>query len=232
MKRFLTMVLCFGTSVILSACSWNNKSPSDDDNPGRTKEDVRTYVDASLRTSFYGDYEEYTANQYDTEENAIALYESEIQYYAEAMMYSFNIDSSLSEEETTEEYRKIAKTVLGKAKWEIKSVEYDEYKKQGTIELVLYPVDFLTIMDREIDAVTAELQNKYSAVDAQKCAEEEMTAIRRDYANMVIGVLKKKAGAAGNLEPVRKTYDIDYAEGILREDIRYEIEDILMGFGE
>lgn len=203
-----------------------------DDNWGGSEEDVLTYIDTALRASFYGDYTEYVENMYDTEENAIALYESEIEYYAESLMYYLDMDSSLLDEATIEEYYKIAETVLSKAKWEIGTVFYNEIDLTGNIELILYPIDFLEIIDDDVDMVIAEFQNKYSDVDPNACTEEELTAIEQDYANMILAVLNERAEETKVSDPISKEYDVDYVEGVISEDDWNEIDDILMGFVE
>ena len=203
-----------------------------DDNWGGSKEDVLTYVDTALRASFYGDFEEYVANLYDTEENASALYQSEIDYYAEGLMYYLDMDSSLLDEATIEGYRSIAKTVLGQAKWEITDFSYDEMNLKGTMGLVMYPIDFLELIDDDANAVIAEFQNKYSSVDPDSCTEEELKTIKQDYANMMLEAISARAGETGVSIPVTKVYNIDYAEGVISEDDWNEIDDILMGFGE
>lgn len=203
-----------------------------DDNWGGSEEDVRTYMDTALRTSFYGDYTEYVANMYDTEENAIELYESEVAYYAESLMYYLDMDSSVLDEVTIESYYKIAEMVLSKAKWEITNMQYDENTLTGTMELTLYPVDFLYIIDSDADMVIAEFQNKYSNVDPDSCTDEELAAIEQDYANMMLEVLNARAAETKVSDPVVKTYNIDYMTGVVTEDDWYEIDDILMGFEE
>ena len=203
-----------------------------DDNWGGSEEDVRTYMDTALRTSFYGDYTEYVANMYDTEENAIALYESEVAYYAESLMYYLDMDSSVLDEATIESYYKIAEMVLSKAKWEITNMQYDENTLTGTMELTLYPVDFLYIIDSDADMVIAEFQNKYSNVDPDSCTDEELAAIEQDYANMMLEVINARAAETKVSDSVVKTYNIDYMTGVVTEDDWYEIDDILMGFEE
>lgn len=203
-----------------------------DDNWGGSEEDVRTYIDTALRTSFYGDYTEYVANLYDTEENAIELYESEIEYYAESLMYYLDMDSSMLDEATIESYYNIAKVVLNQAKWEITDMQYDEADLTGTMELTLYPVDFLYIIDSDADMVITEFQNKYSNIDYNSCTDEEKMAIEQDYANMMLEVLNARAAETKVSDPVVKTYNIDYMNGVITEDEWYEVDDILMGFEE
>lgn len=203
-----------------------------DDNWGGSKEDVRTYIDTALRTSFYGDYTEYVEKQYDTQENAVALYESEKQYYAECLMYYLDIDSGLLDETVVEEFCKVAEVVLRKAKWEIGDMLYDEMTLTGTMELLLYPVDFLDIINSDVDMVITEFQNKYSEVDFDNCTEEELAAMEQDYADMMLKVLKAKADETKVKECVTKSYDVNYEEGVISDDDWYEIDDTLMGFGE
>lgn len=203
-----------------------------DDNWGGSKEDVLTYVDTALKASFYGDFAEYVANLYDSEENASALYESEKEYYAEGLMYYLDIDSSRIDEAIVERYEKIAETVLGKAKWEIGNLAYDEMNLTGTMELILYPVNFLDIIDDDVNKVISDFQNKYSDTNPDTCSEEELTAIEQDYANMMLEALEPKAAETMVNESVKRVFNIDYDEGVITDDDWYEIDDILMGFGE
>lgn len=203
-----------------------------DDNWGGSEEDVRTYIDTALRVSFYGDYTDYVANLYDTEENASALYESEVAYYAESLMYYLDIDSSVLDETAIKSYYKIAEVVLNQAKWEISDMQYDENDLTGTMELTLYPVDFLYIIDNDADMVIAEFQSKYSNINPDNCTDEELAAIEQDYADMMLEALNVRAAETKVSEPIVKTYDIDYIQGVVTEDDWNEIDDILMGFDE
>ena len=49
---------------------------------------------------------------------------------------------------------------------------------------------------------------------------------------MMLEAISARAGETGVSIPVTKVYNIDYAEGVISEDDWYEIDDILMGFGE
>lgn len=51
------------------------------------------FINAALETSFYGKFDTYVEGKFDTEEGAQALYESEVEYYAQGLMYYLDIDS-------------------------------------------------------------------------------------------------------------------------------------------
>ena len=76
----------------------------------------QTYVDACMKASFYGDYEEYVLNGFDTEKNAQQLYEDEVAYYAYGIMNYSDIYTEYVTDDVFEEYCKIAEKVLANVK--------------------------------------------------------------------------------------------------------------------
>ena len=60
----------------------------------------RRYIDTSLRAGFYGDFNEYVENHFSTQEEAEALYESEVDYYASGLIYYAGINDEAVAEAT------------------------------------------------------------------------------------------------------------------------------------
>lgn len=85
-----------------------------DDNWGaiHNAEDCSQFVDDALRTSFYCDYERYVENKFDTAESAQALYDSEVEYYVQGLMYYLDIDYETTDDAVIEQFRDLSKKSL------------------------------------------------------------------------------------------------------------------------
>lgn len=186
----------------------------------------RRYIDSSLRAGFYGDFNEYVANHFSTQENAEAFYESEVNYYASCLIYYAGINEEALEEATVEEFREIARQVLAKTKWEITDLSVAE--KYGSLNIDLYPTDFIDLIDDDLDNATSELQIKYAGVDVNSLSESQLSEIDQDYAGMVLNAIRGRVEEVQVKRPVSKLYVLNYSEGILSSDDWEEIDSILM----
>lgn len=186
----------------------------------------RRYIDSSLRAGFYGDFNEYVENHFSTQENAEAFYESEVNYYASCLIYYAGINEEALEETTVEEFREISRQVLAKTKWEITDLSVAE--KYGSLNIDLYPTDFIDLIDDDLDNATSELQIKYAGVDVNSFSESQLAEIEQDYAEMVLNAIRGRVEEVQVKGPVSKLYIINYSEGILSSDDWEEIDSILM----
>lgn len=186
----------------------------------------RRYIDSSLRAGFYGDFDEYVANHFSTQENAEAFYESEVNYYASCLIYYAGINEEALEEATVEEFREIAHQVLAKTKWEITDLSVAE--KYGRLNIDLYPTDFIDLIDDDLGNAISELQAKYAEVDVNSLSESQLSEIDQDYAEMVLNAIRGRVEEVQVKGPVSKLYIINYSEGILSSDDWEEIDSILM----
>lgn len=183
----------------------------------------RRYIDSSLRAGFYGDFNEYVGNHFSTQEDAEAFYESVVNYYASCLIYYAGIDEEALDEATVEEFREIARQVLAKTKWEI--TDLSVATDHGTLNIDLYPTDFIDLIDDDLDNAVSELQDKYAEVDINSL---ESQSIDQDYAEMVLNAIRGSVEEVQVKSPVSKLYVLDYSEGILSSDDWAEIDSILM----
>lgn len=187
-----------------------------DDNWGaiNNADECSQYIDDALRTSFYCDYERYVENKFDTAESAQELYDSEVEYYTQGLMYYLDIDYDTVDDETAEAFREVSKKVLAKFKWDTPVVDMEDGASRGELELTMYPTDFLDIILEDAQAVadSAETEEEYNA-------------------NM-LAAISPKADEISYREPITKTYDIDVDNGVISSDAWDEIDDILMDFAE
>ena len=197
----------------------------------KSEEGCLRYLDGLLKTSFQGDYTEYVAGKYSSEEDAQYLYELQTLYYVDALMQYFYMDSQYVEDDVFDKYVELAETVLSKAKWEIENVSYFGGTLSGTVEFTLYPIDFLDIIEDDILAVYTEFSSKYD-VNRTDYSEEELTAMLTEYADMMYTAICEKVDAIGNTEAIVKDYDINFNKDGITSDDWDEIFFILMGFEE
>ena len=186
-----------------------------DDNWGaiNSPEECSQFIDDALRTSFYCDYARYVENKFDTEENALLLYESEVEYYVQGLMYYLDVDYDAASDEILEEYRELVKKIFKKFKWNTPVVNLTSDTK-GELELTMYPTDFLDII----------------LEDAQVVADTAQT--EEEYAQNMLDAISPKVDEISYRDPITKTYDIDIDDGVISADAWDEIDDVLMDFAE
>ncbi len=177
-------------------------------------EECSSFIDDALKTSFYGDYASYVEKKFDTEEGAAELYESEIEYYAQGLMYYLAVDYETVSEEIADGFRDIARQILEKVKWDTPVVDLPDGATYGSVEITMYPVDFLDII----------------LEDAQAVADTGVEG--DDYAQGMLDAITPKVAETNYLEPVVGSYDIDIDDGVISADDWNEIDDILMDFME
>ena len=179
-------------------------------------QDCIQFVDDALKTSFYGDYANYVENKFDTEENAQALYEAEIQYYAEGLMYYLDVDYESIDPTIAQSYYDLSAKVLAKFKWDTPVVDLPDGASYGSMELTMYPTDFLDII----------------LEDAQAVADASADMTEDEYAENILNAIIPKAAEISYKDPVVGTYDIDLNDGVIDSDDWDEIDYILMDFAD
>lgn len=177
-------------------------------------EECAGFIDDALKASFYGDYASYVEKNFDTEEGAQMLYEGEIDYYANSLMYYLDVDYENVSEEIANGFRDVAKEVLGKAKWDMPVVDLTDGATYGSFDITMYPTDFLYIILDDVQAVAE------SGVQGD------------EYAQGMLDAARSKVGEISYLDPVTMTYDIDLDDGVVATEDWSEIDDILMNFME
>lgn len=188
----------------------------DDSNWGivTNAEECSQFIDSALRASFYGDYADYVEKKFDTEENAQMLYETEIEYYSQALMYYLGVDYETVSDEIAEGFHEISRKVIEKVKWDAPAVDLGDGATYGSFELAMYPVDFLDIILEDAQAVAD------SGVEGD------------EYAQGMLDAITPWVDQTSHREPVIKTYNVDLDAGVISTEDWDEIDDILMDFAE
>ena len=181
-------------------------------------QDCIQFVDDALKTSFYGDYANYVENKFDTEENAQALYESEVQYYAEELMDYLDIDYELIDPTIAQGYYDLSVKVLAKFKWDTPVVDLPDGASYGSMELTMYPTDFFDIILDDAWAVADEYGPANMTED--------------EYAENILNAIAPKVDEISYRDPVVGTYDIDLNDNVIDSDDWNEIDFILMDLAE
>ncbi len=177
-------------------------------------EECAEFINAALETSFYGEFDIYVEKNFDTLEGAQELYDSEVEYYAEGLMYYLDIDYETVDEEIADGFREVAAAVLAKFKWDAPVVDLMEGVSFGSFELTMYPTDFLDIIIEDAQAVAD------SGIDGDEYAQGMLDAIR------------PKVDEISYREPITKTYDLDLDNGVISQDDWENIDDVLMDLSE
>lgn len=188
----------------------------DDSNWGfvTNAEECSEFVDSALRASFYGDYAVYVEKKFDTEENAQLLYETEVDYYSQALMYYLSVDYETVSDDIAEGFREISRKVIEKVKWDAPVSDLGDGAILGSVEITMYPVDFLDIILEDVQAVAD------SGVEGD------------EYARGMLDAITPWVEQTSHQEPITKTYDVDLNNGVITTEDWDEIDDILMDLAE
>lgn len=172
------------------------------------------FIDEALKTSFYADFAGYVEKNFDTEEAAQELYDAEVEYYANGLMYYLAIDYETVDEGIADGFRDVARKVLAKVKWDTPVVNLADGDSIGSFELTMYPTDFLDII----------------LEDAQAVADGGLQG--DEYAESMLAAISPKVDEISNKDAVTETYDIDLDNGVVSSDDWDVIDDILMDWAE
>lgn len=175
------------------------------------------FIDDALKTSFYGDYKDYVENKFDTEEGATQLYEDEVTYYGQGLMYYLGIDYEAVSGEIADGFYDISRVVLAKFKWDEPVVDLPDGATVGSVELTMYPTDFLDIIVEDAD-VLAVAENSELSLD--------------EYAQGMLDAITPLVDEISYKDPVTKTYTIDTDDTVVSADDWENIDDILMDLAE
>lgn len=186
----------------------------------------RSYINSTLNSAFHGDFSEYVEKHFSTQEEAEALYEYEVNYYASYLIDYAGINEEALDEATVEEFREIARQVLAKTKWEITDLSVTG--EHGKLDIDLYPTDYIDRIDDDLDQAVSELQTRYAGVDADSLTESQVAEIDQVLAEIVLDAIRDRVEETQLQEPISKWYFLNYSEGILGNDEWEEIDSILL----
>ena len=191
------------------------------------EEAAKFYFDAAMKASFYADYEDYVSMNMDSPEGAQELYDAEIEYFADCLLYYIDITEEYITTDVRNRVIEVSKEVLSKVKWDVKSVNVNAFK-EGTMTVTLYPTDFFYVIDEELYAASDDFNAKYADVDFETMSYEEYDAFEKDYTEMMVAVLEKMASSAGTLDAVEKVYDVDLEDTVLSDAAWDDVDDTIM----
>lgn len=193
-------------------------------------ERCRLYFDAAMKASFYGEFDKYIDGGFDDSEGTEELYNSEMEYYAEALMYYVDVDSSVVDEDIYNQFVDIAKNVLSKTKWSIDELEVDNTYK-GKITVTLYPTNYLELINSHVETAIEEFTEKNGEIDYEDISLEEYTKYENEYAENILSKIEDLVDDISLSTSVTVSYDMD-GQYILTDDNWNEIDDIIMDIEE
>lgn len=177
-------------------------------------EECAEFINAALEASFYGEFDTYVEKNFDTLEGAQELYDGEVGFYAEGLMYYLDIDYETVDEGVAAGFYAVAAEVLAKFKWDMPVVDLVGGLPIGSFEITMYPTDFLDIILEDAQAVAD------SGLDGD------------EYAQAMLDVVTSKVDEISYRDPITKTYDVDLDNGVVSADDWENIDDILMDLAE
>lgn len=188
---------------------------------------AKFYFDAAMKASFYADYKDYLSVNMDSVEGANELYNNEMEYFTECLLYYVDITEEYITDEVRNRVNEVSKQVLSKVKWEVKSVDVNSFMI-GTMTINLYPTDFFYVVEEGLIEASDAFYEKYGDVDYETISDEEYDALEKEYTETMVAVLEKYATSAGTLEAVEKVYKVDLDEMILPDDAWTDVDATLM----
>jgi len=184
--------------------------------------------DAAMKASFYADFEAYSEMSMDSLEGAQELYDTEVEYFTECLLYYIDITEEYITADVRNRVNAVSKEVLSKVKWDVKSVDVNAFN-EGTITVTLYPTDFFYIIDEEMFVALDAFNTKYFDVDYETISQEEYDALEKEYTEQMVAVLEKNAALAGTLEPIECTYEVNLEDGFHLSDGAWDdVDDRIM----
>ena len=192
---------------------------------------TKIFIDSAMKASYWGDLEEYLEYGIDSESNAQELYESEVVYFAQYLMYYADLYTDYMTDEDLERVYNVAAEALSKVKWNIKDIEINVFN-EGTVTLEMYPTDFFYIVEDDIYNAVEEYNTKYADVDFEALSDEEYIAIEQEYIEKIISAMEERVKEAGTLEVVEKQYKVDLNENIVSDTDWEDIDDTIMNLIE
>ncbi len=191
------------------------------------EEAAKFYFDAAMKASFYADYEDYVSMNMDSMDGAKELYDAEVEYFADCLLYYTDITEEYITTDVRNRVIAVSKEVLSKVKWDVKSVDVSQFN-MGTMTVTLYPTDFFYVIDEDLFEATDAFTMKYFDVDYDTISYEEYDALEKEYTEMMIAVLEKHAASAGTLEAVERTYNVNLNDTVLSDAAWEDVDDTIM----
>ena len=184
--------------------------------------------DAAMKASFYADFKAYSEMSMDSLEGAQELYDTEVEYFTECLLYYIDITEEYITTDVRNRVNAVSKEVLSKVKWDVKSVDVNAFN-EGTITVTLYPTDFFYVIDEDLFEATDAFNTKYFDVDYENLPYEEYDAMEKEYTEMMVAVLEKNAALAGTLDAVECTYKVNLEDGFHLADGAWDdVDDRIM----
>ena len=186
------------------------------------EEGCARYIDATLNASLYGDGADYVKYDFGTAEDAEENYASQIDYFTSSIIYFAGINEENLDEETIAAYDELAKQALAKASWEVTKVSLNEDELTGTVEIAVYPINLLDMIDEEYATMVAKYQARYGGENLDEAT------IDLNFAKIILEVMNERLADLSTKEAVTLSYDIDYDEWLLYSEDWWEIIDVAM----
>lgn len=194
-----------------------------------------TYIDASLKASYYGEYKEFVDAGIDTEEYAKNLYNSYVLYYTNYLMYSLGVDNSAVTEELKAKYIELSKKILNSVKWNLDSINVVENDGvyQGSIEITVYPSNFLEECVNSYNEVANKFNEDNKGIDVSKITKEELKKLELKYANDMYAAVKKYASNVKASKTGKTfTFELETDGNIISQEKWDQIDNAIMGITE
>ena len=195
---------------------------------GGIEKAVKYYVDADIKASFLGDYEDCINYAIATKEQAQEWHDTEKLYYAEALMWYTNVDSTYMDEATLNRFCDVAGKVLAKSTWEYKSVEPANFGG-GKAVIIAHPTNFFDIIVDDVNNAITAWETKYANTDLDAMSDAEYAALEIEYADMVLKAIDAKVAQVAPGESVELECTLDTDGSILADESWLNLYDALMG---
>ena len=188
------------------------------------------FIDSTMNISYYGDFTNYKDAGYDSKDDAKELYDTIMTYYGTGLMSFVDLNSDYVDQKYIDRFNEIGKTVLKKSKWNIKKVDCKEDEISGTVTIEMYPTNYLSIIQDDVDDAIAKYQEKYKNADFENMSDDELSESENYYAELLLGKIEPLAAKANTSSVSEtRTYNLD-KDSVISEDDWNDIDRTIMDF--
>lgn len=207
-----TAVLCAALCMLLNLAACGSKNG----NTSSGKEAYQEYVIGIMDANYLGQYEKYMEITGSSEEEAVKIYEANVQNYALLMEEALSIKNDVVSKELTERLVAVAKIIYSQVKYEAVDVIRDGDTYTVTIEIE--PVSFYGTLQQPFQAAVDDFNSRAKNGEFDKLSDSEY---EEEYGKAVTEALEQNVSSMSYNNKIKVDVTLDYD----KENNQYIISD-------
>ena len=196
MKRLMVILLAAVLCVSLAACGGG----------GLTANDATVYVQGLLDRTYLGQHNEEYMELVGTDEETMEQYYQD-GLYAEAEYFAYYFDLYDPSEELMDDLVEFYGQLYKNSKYEVHPAS--KLSSGGyAVEVVVYPMDLITLMSEDYEAVLDDFWGEYTQEDVDAMTDEEYIALDNQWGYELLDLAYEKLPEVGYEEAVYLTVQV------------------------